>query len=118
RGAGHGCDRERPSDTMTSMAAPWTPDERNTVEGAIKRHPAESGECAALARVIFKVGQTRDETTRGRQVRPAETLRARWIIPKHPAVRAWASHTFVETHKHAVDALAGADGCDPARYLQ
>lgn len=29
----------------------------------------------------------------------------------------WASHTYVETHEHAVDALTGADGHEPAGYL-
>lgn len=39
------------------------------------------------------------------------------MIVKHSGVRVWASHTFVEAHRHVVDALTGVDGYDPARYL-
>jgi hypothetical protein len=89
---------------VVDMAAPWT------------RHPVVSGRCAAVARVVFEVGRRRDEETRGRQVRP--TTRARYILPKHPDVQCWGSHTFVEAHRHAVDALTDVDGCDPALYLE
>lgn len=103
------------------MPAAWTPEERSTVEQALTRYPATSGHCAALARVVHKVGIQRDEKTRGRQVRPkvlGTTPRPRWIIPKHPSVPKWASHTYVETHEHAVDALTGVDGYEPSEYLE
>lgn len=90
------------------MAIDWTADERPRVETAVAAHPVKSGRCAALARVVFAVGCERDAETVGRHVRPRGA--ARFVVPKHPDARLWWSHTFVETHGHAVDALTGAGG--------
>lgn len=98
------------------MAAPWTSDERDEIVAAIDQHPVASGRCAALARIVFEVGRRRDEDTRGCQVRPRN--RARYVLPKHPAVPRWHTHTYAEAHCHAVDAMTGAEGCDPSVYLE
>lgn len=100
------------------MAVPWNEDERARVEEGIRQHPVPSGRCAALARVVFMVGQERDAATRGRQVRPPRMSAARFVVPKVPHPPQWVSHTFVETHAHAVDALTGASGCPAAAYLE
>ncbi len=97
------------------MAVEWTSDEREEVEAAMGRFPAESGYCAALARVVHRVGRARDEASRGLQVRPKAP--ARFVQPKRQLPSVWYSHTFVETHAHAVDALTGVDGYESTRYL-
>ncbi len=100
------------------MAVDWNESERATVEDGIRRFPVASGRCAALARVVFAVGQERDAATRGRQVRPSKKSAARFVVPKVPHPPRWGSHTFVEAHEHAVDALTGADGCSAPAYLE
>ncbi|MBK8213704.1 MAG: hypothetical protein IPK71_08135 [Myxococcales bacterium] len=97
------------------MSVDWNDDERSEVEGAIKRFPVESGKCAALARVVARVGISRDPSTRGRQIKPRGA--ARFVVPKHSDPPRWVSHTFVDTHRHVVDALTGASGCPSASYL-
>lgn len=97
------------------MGVEWSDEERRQVEDAIQRFPVSSGRCAALARVVSKVGLIRDPQTRGRHVSPASA--ARFVVPKVPHPPRWASHTFVETHAHAVDALTGADGYTAGNYL-
>lgn len=98
------------------MAVEWNEEERRDVEAGVVRYPVSSGCCAALARVVHEVGTRRDESgTRGRQIRPISP--ARYVVPKHPDVRLWYSHTFVDTHGHSVDALTGANGCKSNDYL-
>ncbi len=97
------------------MSVDWTAAERSEVEAAIERYPIESARCAALARVVSVVGQRRDARTRGWQLRPRGA--ARYVVPRVPNPPVWFSHTFVETHGHAVDALTGADGCERPHYL-
>ena len=99
------------------MGVEWSDEERRQVEEAIQRFPVSSGMCAALARVVSKVGLIRDTQTRGRHVSPARHTAARFVVPKLPHPPLWASHTFVETHAHSVDALTGADGCVAGDYL-
>ena len=99
------------------MAVGWNERERATVEDGVSRHPVASGRCAALARVVFAVGWQRDPATRGRQVRPPKRSAARFVVPKVPHPPRWGTHTFVESHHHAVDALTGADGCSALAYL-
>jgi len=38
------------------------------VAGGVRRYPVESGRCAALARIVFVVGQRRDNDAGGKQV--------------------------------------------------
>lgn len=97
------------------MATEWTPEERAAVDAAMAAFPVESGKCAALARVVFAEGRRRDAETKGLQIRPKSA--ARYILPKTPRVAFWHSHTYVETHAHAVDALTGTSGCEAASYL-
>lgn len=99
------------------MGVGWNDQERADVEDAIERYPVESGRCAALARVVSRVGRARDPQTRGLQITPRQGSAARFVVPKHPAPPRWGSHTFVETHAHAVDALTGVDGCAESIYL-
>lgn len=98
------------------MPVNWTDEERSDVDLAIARHPLESGRCAALARAVFAVGVRRDERTAGRQVRPRHSA-ARFVLPRKPLRRHWGTHTFAETHRHAVDALTKTDGCPADEYL-
>lgn len=56
-----------------------------------------------------------DPDATGLQIKPR--VPARYILPKHPRVSAWYSHTLVRTLAHHVDALTGADGCEQASYL-
>jgi hypothetical protein len=97
------------------MSVAWEPAERAEVETAVARFPLQSGRCAALARAVASVGRRRDEKTRGKQIKPVGA--ARFVVPKEPLERQWYSHTFAETHAHAVDALTGADGCASGDYL-
>jgi hypothetical protein len=99
------------------MAIEWTENERATVEDGIRRYPVESGRCAALARVVFAVGRERDAATRGLQVHPLKKSAARFVVPKVAHPPRWGSHTFVEAHERAVDALTGAEGCPAPAYL-
>lgn len=99
------------------MAIDWRGNERDRVDDGIRRHPVASGRCAALARVVFAVGRERDETTRGRQIRPQKRSAARFVVPKVHQPPRWYSHTLVETHGHAIDAITGTDGCSAEIYL-
>ena len=76
----------------------------------------ESGRCAALARIVHRTALPTDPRTQGRQVRPRGA--ERWVVPNLPHPPQWASHTFVDTHQHAVDAITGVDGHASDRYLQ
>ncbi|MBK9260656.1 MAG: hypothetical protein IPM54_12645 [Polyangiaceae bacterium] len=98
------------------MAIPWTKDERNDVEQGIAKHPIESGRCAALARVIYKIAKPGDPDTYGVQLRPQRG--ARYLVPIEPNVPYWHSHTLVATHDHNVDAVTGADGYHAKEYLE
>lgn len=100
---------------LAAMAVRWESEERKEVAVALGKFPVASGRCAALARVVHGVGIRRDSATKGRQVTPRGA--ARFVIPKHPNPPTWRSHTFVETHAHAVDALTGVDGCNAQEYL-
>ena len=50
-------------------------------------------------------------------MRPPKTSAARFVVPKITQPPRWGSHTFVEAHGHAIDALTGADGCSATAYL-
>jgi hypothetical protein len=93
----------------------WDADERSRIEDGIARYPAESGHCAALARIVYAVAQPRDERVRGLLVRPVTP--ARFLAVRAPLRKQWAAHTLVETQEHRVDALTGADGCPAHAYL-
>lgn len=97
------------------MAIDWTPDEQQAVDAGMRRFTAETGMCAALARIVFAEGERRDPCTAAMQIHPKSP--ARFIVPKSSHVRFWHSHTYVETHAHAVDALTGTFGCESASYL-
>lgn len=98
------------------MSIDWTDTERLRVEQGIADHPIDSGRCAALARVVHGVAKPRDPDVRGVQIRPR--MPARWLVPKHPHVPYWFSHTLVETQEHDVDALTGPDGHRADAYLE
>lgn len=100
------------------MAVEWTKAERTQVDEAMRRYPVASGLCAALARAVYRTGTERDSTTRARQVRPPKNSAARYVVPKLNEPPRWVSHTFVETHAHAVDALTGPDGCARESYVE
>jgi len=95
----------------------WTEAERAELEQALGRHPVESGRCAAVARVVVRVGRARDPGSSGRQVRPRDGSAARFVVPRQRLARRWGSHTYGKSHGHAVDALTGATGCEASRYL-
>lgn len=97
------------------MGVNWTDDERATVQRGIAEHGINSGRCAALARIVYAVAKPRDPEARGVHLRPAPG--AVWLVPKPPHVPYWASHTYVETEAHAVDAITGADGYPVERFL-
>jgi hypothetical protein len=97
------------------VTVPWEENERAEVSAALTRFPIESGKCAALARVVTRVGLARDPQTRARLITPRSA--ARFVVPKLPRPPIWASHTFAETHGHAVDALTAIDGCPAGEYL-
>jgi hypothetical protein len=97
------------------MAVEWTPEERAKVEAGIAKYPATGNGCAALARIIYRLARPRDERARGIQLNAPNG--APWLILRRDRPRQWASHTLVETQKHNVDALTGADGCASDRYL-
>ncbi|MCC6525919.1 MAG: hypothetical protein IT373_24945 [Polyangiaceae bacterium] len=99
------------------MAVTWEPQERAEIEVGIRRHPLASGRCAALARVVYRVGKPRDEATRGRQVRPLRRSAARYVVPRTPHPPLWGSHTLTETQEHGVDGLTGVEGCAASEYL-
>lgn len=97
----------------------WTLQERAEVEAGISKYPAESGHCAALARIIHRLGKAKDERTRGIQLHAFDKGHPRpWLILKRDRPRIWASHTLVETVEHRADALTGADGCPSEQYLE
>ena len=100
---------------LAPMAVQWEEDEEEAVRGALRRFPVASGRCAALARVVFKEGSRRDPSTCGRHLRPRGA--ARFVLPIYEPTPRWGSHTFVETHEHAVDALTGVEGCPAEDYL-
>jgi hypothetical protein len=97
------------------VAIPWDADDRSAIEAGIARYPADSGHCAALARVVHRVALPRDERTRGLSIRPAGA--ARFLAVRKPLRKQWAAHVLVETQEHRVDALTGADGCPASDYL-
>jgi len=94
----------------------WHDPDKETIEQALRRFPAESGMCAPLARVVLSVARPIDAAATGLQVKPKTP--ARYILPKHPRVSVWYSHTLVRTREHHVDALTGAGGCEHDIYLQ
>lgn len=98
------------------MPVPWTAEQHARVEAGIACYPVASGRCAALARIVFAVGVDSDDATRGRQIVPRSA--ARYVVPKFSPTPRWGSHTFVETHEHAVDALTGSAGSPSDAYLQ
>lgn len=100
----------------SAVGLPWRDEERTTIAAALRRFPADSGMCAPLARVVLRVARPGDPAATGLQVRP-RCAAARYILPKHPRVSVWYSHTLVRTRAHHVDALTGADGCEQERYL-
>lgn len=57
-----------------------------------------------------------DPDTHGIQLRPLGA--ARYLVPKHPHVPIWYSHTLVTTHQHNIDAITGASGHAASEYLQ
>lgn len=97
------------------MGLPWRTADRKTLDEAFRRYPAESGKCAALARVVHAVARSRDWEATGLQIRARGA--APYICPKHPKVRVWFSHTLVRTREHHVDALTGPEGCQQGEYL-
>lgn len=98
------------------MGLPWKVQQRERVEEAMIRFPVDSGKCAALARAVIAVARVNDAEASGVQVNARKP--ARYILPKHPKVNFWHSHTLVRTLSHHVDALTGADGCVEASYLE
>lgn len=99
------------------MGVNWTDDERQVVEIGIARHGIQSGRCAALARVVYRVAKPRDPHAHGVQLRPPEG--AAWLVPKdHDRIPVWGSHVYVETQGHAVDAIAGPDGYPADAFVQ
>ncbi len=104
------------SGMVTAMGLPWLIEQRSTIEDAMRRFPAESGKCAALARVVLGVAQPVDPDAMGIQVKPRTA--APYILPKNSRGRCWHSHTLVRTQAHHVDVLTGADGCEHQRYLE
>jgi hypothetical protein len=97
------------------MAINWLEPELAAVQQAINANPIASGRCAILARKIRHIGSVRDNTTQGLQILP--TSAARYLAARHPHAKRWAYHVLVSTHAHYVDAMTGAAGSDPARYL-
>lgn len=103
------------------MPVSWSDEERIAIEKGIEAHGIDTGRCAALARIVYKLAKPRDQEARAIQVRPAPG--ARWLVPKPredgPKIPLWRSHTYVEIERHAVDAIAGSDGYSPSDgYLQ
>jgi hypothetical protein len=98
------------------VAISWTKQERDTVEQGMTDHPLNSGRCAALARVVYKVASVKDPEAHGVQIRPKRG--ARYLVPKPPHVPYWFSHTLVETQGHDIDAITGPDGHDAQEYLE
>lgn len=98
------------------MTIEWAGDDRAKLEAGMGQHPASSGRCAALARIVYRVALPHDQRTQGCQVRPKGA--ARFVVPKFPHAPYWASHTFIDTRAHAVDALTGVEGCLSETYLQ
>jgi hypothetical protein len=72
--------------------------------------------CAPLARVVLRVSTPLDPAASGVQIRPQTP--ARYVLPKHPRVRCWHSHTLIRTREHCVDALTGSSGCERSEYLR
>lgn len=104
-----------------AMAIDWSEQERTIIEQGIENHGIRTGRCAALARIVYTVAKPRDQGARAVHVRPAPG--ARWLVPKSreegPRIPYWGAHTYVETERHAVDAVTGANGYSPADgYLQ
>ena len=77
------------------------------------RFDVRSGRCQALARIVFRVAAGRDAPM-GRQVYPRGGW---WVVPRIPNPPQWATHTFVETREHSVDAMTGPAGHAAERYL-
>lgn len=98
------------------MAIPWNDTNRLSVAQAIADHPIDSGRCAALARRVLAVANPGDPAARGVQLKPRAP--ARYLVPKHPHVPYWCSHTLVETREHDVDAITGPDGHRADAYLE
>lgn len=98
------------------MGLPWKLPQRRSVDEAMRRFPAESGKCAALARAVLKVARPLDADASGLQVLPRGS--ALFIVPRHPKVKVWYTHTLVRTRLHHVDALTGTDGCEQEAYLE
>jgi hypothetical protein len=98
------------------VAIPWTDPDRLSVAQAIADHPIDSGRCAALARRVLAVAMPIDTNARGVQLKPRAP--ARWLVPKHPHVPYWSSHTLIETREHDVDAITGPDGHRADAYLE
>lgn len=98
------------------MSLDWALKATQTLEAAIRRFPVESGMCAPLARAVLAVAKPVDAEAKGLQVKPSRA--ARYILPRHPRVSVWYSHTLVSTRHHHVDALTGVPGCEATDYLQ
>ena len=82
----------------------------------MRRFPAESGKCAALARAVLLVAKPLDSEACGLQVVPKNS--AVYILPKHPRIRCWYAHTLIRAVSHHVDALTGVEGCAKETYLE
>lgn len=101
---------------LRPVAIPWKKTQRRAVEDGLKKHPISSGRCAALARIIQRVAVATDPDTHGIQLCPRGA--ARYLVPKHPHVPLWRSHTLVTTHQHNIDAITGAPGHAAREYLE
>jgi hypothetical protein len=95
-----------------NMAIPWSTRQKSTVKNVLSKYPADSSKCANAARDILPVAESVDSSSRPRLIKPKNPF-ARWL----GAGMEWTHHVNVETCDHYVDALAGADGCPSANYL-
>jgi len=98
------------------MAVEWSPAQVARVEEAITQHPADSGQCADLARRIVPIGQERDPDAHALLIRP-RPRRGRYVLPRIGHLR-WQHHVTSSVEAHCVDALTGASGMERENYLE
>jgi hypothetical protein len=97
------------------MAIDWTPSALSQIEEALRSHPADSGRCAAVARVVAKAAAANERTHEGLLIRPGTA--ARYLLLKDGSGHRWHHHVVTEVERQAVDVLTGARGHPQDSYL-
>ena len=92
----------------------WSEDEEAVVK-AMTRFHVHSGMCAALARALKPLALTRFGDARGIRLSPEEG--ALYLVPQDSTrLPHWRAHLYLESQRHAVDAVTGPRGHSADSY--